>query len=108
MLSFAKIVGNDIKTPSTPLSSQTVIMLKCLKTVRIYDFKQIRFLIFLHQQVRSANELADFMRYDLEDDDSADLIDEVSADDGTITPEKKQKLKYYLKPIEKVGDSLLC
>ena len=43
------------------------------------------------------------MRYDLEDDDPASEIDVPSGDDVIITPEKKQKLKYYLKPIEKVS-----
>ena len=50
------------------------------------------------QEVRSASELADFMRYDLEDDEVAKENKSVEAN----AVEKRQKLRNYLKPIEKV------
>ncbi|XP_076822128.1 short transient receptor potential channel 5-like isoform X3 [Clavelina lepadiformis] len=54
----------------------------------------------LLQEVRSANELADLMCYDLEDDEGSLAV--VNADDAnSLEPLQRQKTKHYLKPIEK-------
>nr|XP_018669083.1 short transient receptor potential channel 4-like isoform X2 [Ciona intestinalis] len=59
------------------------------------------FALQLLEEVRSANELADLMRYDLDDDmDDVSELDDPGESDR-ITPERRQKIRNYLKPIKK-------
>ena len=78
--------------------SKTVFLLLCPTFCDTCESHSVT-LFYLLQEVRSASELADFMRYDLEDDEVAPIEDRVN---DSMTTESRQKLKNYLKPIEKV------
>lgn len=54
--------------------------------------------------MRSANELADFMHYDLDEDGSGGLDTDSKDEHDGVVVERRQKIRHYLKPIEKVSN----